>query len=266
MDKKKKIMAIIIALIIVVGIIVVATKGFNVSLYLKSHTILSYTFDQAIEKSDVKEICKEVFGSKNFDVRMVEVFDDSVYIISETITEEEQEQLLEKLSSLNSNESETEEVEESTETEETIENSEEIESTEIEETTEEAVESETDESTEEVEETSSTEDDANYYIYYDSNVELFDLVKPYILPLAVAAIIVILCMIVRYKILKSEKVIKKTLLFIAESIVLLLVLLSIIAIFRIPVNTWMLPFLILLMLIYIVIRFEIEIRKKSNEK
>ena len=260
MEKNKKIIAIIVAIIIIVGIVVIAVKGFNVSLYLKDHTVLSYTFDQTFEKEDVKEICKEVFGDKDFDVRMVEVFDDSVYIISETITEEEEEQLVEKLATLYS---ESEEVDtEETSEEEVIDETEEVTEGTVEETTED-VTTETEETETEEEESS---EEAEYYIYTDANVDLYDLLKPYILPTVVSAILIILCMMIRYRILKSEKVIKKTLLIIAESVVLLLVLLSLIAIFRIPVNTWIFPCLILLILIYIIAKFEMEIRKKSEEE
>ena len=266
MGKNKKIVAVILAIIIIVGIIVVAVKGFNVSLYLKDHVVLSYTFDQTFEKKDVKEICKEVFGDKDFDVRMVEVFDDSVYIISEIITEEEQEQLVEKLAALYS--ADDEEIAESSEevvvteettTEESSEENIETEETEEEESTEESTETET---TEDV----TLEEGVDYYIYSDSNVNLYDLLKPYILPTVVSAILIILCMMIRYRILKSEKVIKKTLIIIAESVVLLLVLLSLIAILRIPVNTWIFPCLMFLILIYIISKFEIEIRKKSKEE
>lgn len=261
MDTKKKIVMIVAAVIIVIGIIVVAVKGFNVSLYLKDHTTFQFVFDQTFDKSDIKEICDEVFGDKKYIIRTVEVFDDNVYIISETITEEEQEELLEKLSNLYVDESETSEE---AVTDETTEEA-------ITETDEVATEGEGEDavaetSEEEATEATEIEEEENYAVYYDSNVKLLDLLSPYVWPTVLSAIIIIIGMFIRYKILKSDKTILRTTETLAQSIVLLLVIISIIAILRIPVNVWVLPALVFFILLYIIIKFEIEIKSSSKEE
>ena len=273
METRKKIFIAVIAIIIIAGCIMVGVKGFNVTLYLREHDTLQYTFDQKFNKDDIKSIAKEVFGDKDYEVRTVEVFDDSVYIISETISEEEEQALLEKLVALYQ---ETEESEEVTDTEEAVEtDTEEVvdeteEATETEETDTEEIADETEgETTDEEETETSVLDDlvegTDYSFYHDSKIRLRDLLYPYILPTVIAAIIIIICMIARYKILKSENAIKSTLKVIGKSLVLLLFLLSVVAILRIPVSTWILPGMMFFVLIYLVINFEIEIRRKDEK-
>ncbi len=249
METKKKILIAIIAIIIIAGCIVVGIKGFNVSLYLREHDTLQYTFEQKFNKDDIISIGNEVFGEKDFEVRTVEVFDDSVYIISETISEEEKQALLEKLSALYQ-----ESTDEETNTEQTAEN---------------VADTETNETINTDSETTSVVDElvegTDYNVYHDSKIRLRDLLRPYILPTIISAIIIIVCMIIRYKILKSEKVIKNTLKVIGKSIILLLLLLSIVAILRIPVSTWILPGMMFFVLIYLVINFEMEIRRKDEK-
>lgn len=249
METKKKILIAIIAIIIIAGCIVVGIKGFNVSLYLREHDTLQYTFEQKFNKDDVISIGNEVFGEKDFEVRTVEVFDDSVYIISETISEEEKQALLEKLLALYQ-----ESTDEETNTEQTAEN---------------VADTETNETINTDSETTSVVDElvegTDYNVYHDSKIRLRDLLRPYILPTIISAIIIIVCMIIRYKILKSEKVIKNTLKVIGKSVILLLLLLSIVAILRIPVSTWILPGMMFFVLIYLVINFEMEIRRKDEK-
>lgn len=245
METKKKILIAIIAIIIIAGCVVVGVKGFNVSLYLREHDTLEYTFDQKFNKDDIKSIAKEVLGNKKFEVRTVEVFDDSVYIISESITEEERQAILEKLVAL---------YQEPVTEEQTSDNTE-------------ATEQDSDDTTETT--SNKTVEDlvegTDYKVYHDAKVRLRDLLKPYILPTLISAIIIIICMIIRYKILNTGKVIKNTAKVIGKSFILLLVLLSLVAILRIPVSTWILPGMMFFVLIYLVINFEIEIRRKDEK-
>ncbi len=266
MEIKNKVLIIIMILIIIAGFIMVGFKGFNVSLYIREHNTLEYIFDQKFEKKDVKAICKEVFGDKKFEVRTKEVFDDSVYIIAESITAEEEKALLEKLVALYQNVSE-ESIDTSDEevvanllgnaTDGAVDSG-----TTIEYGPEDGVESEAEDKVKTVDD---LVEGVDYKLYHDSKIRLRDLFKPYILPTLVSAIIIIACMMLRYKLLKSEKVIIETLKIIGKSIVLLLLLLSIVAILRIPVNAWILPGMMFFVLVYIIVTFEKEIRRKDEE-
>lgn len=277
MKEKKKLILVIVALvIIVIGAIVVGLKGFNVTLYLREHDTLEYVFDTAYVESDVESIAKEVFGDKDFETRPVEVFDDAVYIIAEEITETEEVTLLEKLSALYVEDEESTEAIDETSTEETSTtdetSSEEIATTE--ETTETAeATDETSDTSEEIidseEETSSILSElvegTDYEFFHESKIRLRDLLKPYILPTAISAVIILICMIVRYRILKSEKVLLKTIQIVAQSILVLLVLLSLVAILRIKISVWIMPVMMFCVLVYLVLTFEYEIRRKDEK-
>lgn len=101
MDKKKLIISIILMILIVAGIIVVCTKGFNVGLSLRPHNTLEYSFNSVYNLSEIEKICDEVFKNKNYRIRDVEIFKDTIYIEANTITEEEKVALVEKLDLIN---------------------------------------------------------------------------------------------------------------------------------------------------------------------
>ena len=112
MNKKKKITLGIILAIILIGIIIVAVKGFNVGLSLRPHDTFYYVFEQEYNIADVKKVCKEVFGNKAFRIRGVEVFNDAIYIETATINDEEEKALAQKMDALykEKNEESTEDV------------------------------------------------------------------------------------------------------------------------------------------------------------
>lgn len=93
----KKIILLGIILLIVAGMVVVALKGFNVSLTLKQHELLNLYIGKEVNLKDVKDICKDVFKNKNFELRKLELFNDSVNICVESITNEEKQELVNKV-------------------------------------------------------------------------------------------------------------------------------------------------------------------------
>lgn len=93
----KKILLLGLILLIIAGIVVVALKGFNVSLICRQHESLSLYIEKQINLNEVKNICKEVFGNKSFVLRDVELFNDSFNVSVETITNEEKQELINKI-------------------------------------------------------------------------------------------------------------------------------------------------------------------------
>ncbi len=93
----KKIILLGIILLIIAGIVVVALKGVNVSLILQQHESINLLIGKEVERKDIKDICKEVFQNKNVVVRNLELFDDSVNISVESITDEEKNDLVQKI-------------------------------------------------------------------------------------------------------------------------------------------------------------------------
>ena len=97
LDGNKKIILLGLILLIVAGIIVVALKGFNVSLILQQHESVNIFIGKEVNLKDIKSICNEVFGNKRVVLRNVELFDVSVNINVESITNEEKEVLVSKI-------------------------------------------------------------------------------------------------------------------------------------------------------------------------
>ena len=93
----KKISILGICLLILAGIVVVLFKGFNVNFLLEQHEVVEYVVGKDFELSDVYKICKDVFGNKKVVLRKIEVFNDSVSINVSSITNEEKENLVNKL-------------------------------------------------------------------------------------------------------------------------------------------------------------------------
>ena len=65
----KKILLLGIVLLIVAGIVVVALKGFKVSLILQKHESISLIVGKEVVLDDIKQICKDTFGGKRFIVK-----------------------------------------------------------------------------------------------------------------------------------------------------------------------------------------------------
>lgn len=94
---EKKILLFGIILIIIAGIFVVALKGVNVSLQLQQHESIVVKVGKELELKDVKEICNNVFNNKEYVLKKVDLFNDSIDIIIESITDEEKQELINKL-------------------------------------------------------------------------------------------------------------------------------------------------------------------------
>lgn len=96
-DKNKKIFAIaIIALIIFAGIIVIATVGFNKEQkYLETQSIDIY-IEQKVEYSKIKNIANDILG-KNNTVQIIEIYEDMVTIKAKQISEEQKNNIVNKI-------------------------------------------------------------------------------------------------------------------------------------------------------------------------
>lgn len=99
MKTKNIITYIIICLIIIAGIAVWDSKGFNSELQYSSRKQVQLTNNTGIEIAEIKNIAKEVLGDTRFFVQEVEKFGNSVAIVAEEITEEQRNQIVEKFNS-----------------------------------------------------------------------------------------------------------------------------------------------------------------------
>lgn len=97
MKKITKIIIAIMAIIIVAGIVVVATSGFNVDIRYKKAQKIELYLQKEFEISDIKNILKEVMPNKQVVTQKVEAFGDTVSITAEEITDEEKQAIVEKV-------------------------------------------------------------------------------------------------------------------------------------------------------------------------
>ena len=97
LTKKTKAICLILAVVIIAGIVVMATVGFNIELSMQKNNRIELYLEKDFEISDIKEITNEVFQYKPTVIQKVEVFGDTVSITADEITDEQKQQLVNKV-------------------------------------------------------------------------------------------------------------------------------------------------------------------------
>lgn len=202
MKASNKIILLGLCLLIIAGIVVVRLTGFNVSLIYQKHESISLYIAKPIDLNEIKAICKEVFKDKDFVIREVEIFGDSVNINVKSITDEEKNNLINKINEKYQTEILSEDV---------------------------AVNS-------------------------NAKIRIRDIVRPYIKPVLISAVLIMAYIIIRFKKMKVLELLGKICVIIS---VTELALASIIAIIRVPVS----PIIINLLTVVAVIELLIYINK-----
>lgn len=212
--KKTKIIAIIIAIIIIAGIAVTATIGLNYDLRYQSAQKIELYIEKDFNNSDIKNIVNEVMPNTPVIIQKVEVFEDTVSITAKEITDEQKQNIISKVNEKYGTNLSTD-------------------STEIESI---------------------------------SNTRGRDLVKPYIFGFVMSILIILIYIAVRYMNLGVLKTLGQTILTL---VLTQAVLLSVIAITRIPVGRLTMPIVVavyLLTLIGLTTKFEKDLATKKQEK
>lgn len=93
----KKIIQILLMCLIIAGIIVIATVGFNVGIKYSENTQININIGTEFKIEDIRNITDEVFNNKTVLIQQVELYKDMVQIIVEDATEEEISTLNEKI-------------------------------------------------------------------------------------------------------------------------------------------------------------------------
>lgn len=94
---KIKILIIILAIIIIAGIAIIATIGFNFELKYQETKKIELNLQKEFEISDVREITNEIFPNQEITLQKVELYEDTVCIITKEITEEQKNNLIQKI-------------------------------------------------------------------------------------------------------------------------------------------------------------------------
>lgn len=95
--KKQKILMIILAIIIIAGLVITFTLGFNFDLRMQETKKVELYLENSFEIADIKNITNEVFSNQDVIIQKVEVYEDSVSIIAKEITEEQKQSLIDKI-------------------------------------------------------------------------------------------------------------------------------------------------------------------------
>lgn len=107
----RKILIYSLIVFILAGMIVILLKGFNVDLMIRNHDSIEYTIGSDFDIKEITEIAKEQLNGKEVKIRIIEVFEDTVSINSSEITEEEKNNIVNKLNDKYGNKIDINEVE-----------------------------------------------------------------------------------------------------------------------------------------------------------
>lgn len=214
LSKKTKIIITIIAIIILIGIAITCTIGLNFDLRYRDSKRMELYLEQDFNISDIKQMTDEVMPGKQVIIQKVEVYEDTVSITAEDITDEEKQSLIDKVN----------------------------------------------------EKYGTTLSAESTQIENIPNTRGRDIVKPYVVPFGIASLIILVYMAIRYRKLGVIKTLLKTVLIL---IVAQIVLLSIMAITRIPIGIVTIPLVItvyLLTLVGLTTYFEKQLTNKINKE
>lgn len=214
MSKNKKIVYGAIAIIILIGIIMTAALKLKFSLMYSDNTRIKVYLGKEYNINDIKQISEEVFGTKNIVYQEIEEFKESISITVKNATEEQVQNLTNKLQ-------EKYEIE-------TLEG---------------------------LVQTSQV-----------AHLRFRDIVKPYIMPMIIVSLIILAYVGIRYAKIGAVETVLTLLLRMIASVGLIL---SIIAITRIPVGAYLMPVIVGVYLIVVIsslIKFQNDIENITLEK
>lgn len=212
--KNKKIIYIVIALIIIIGIISIFVLRLNFTLMYSEHTRINVYLGKNYELQDIKQISQEVFGDQEIIYQEIETFHDSLAITVKQATEEQITNLETKLKEKYEIDSEEEILQ----------------------------------------------------VNEVGHLRGRDIVRPYIIPMIISTLVILAYVGIRYL---NLGVFRTTFTLFLRLIISEALLLSVIAIGRIPIGIYTMPvaiILYLLVIIYSIIGFEKKLAKKNMEE
>ena len=95
--EKNKVLILLIALIVVVGILITAIIGFNFDLKYQQAKKVELHINKEFAISDIKQITNEVLSKNGVIVQKVEMFEDTASITAKDITDEQKSNLITKI-------------------------------------------------------------------------------------------------------------------------------------------------------------------------
>ena len=92
-----KIMIVIVALIILAGIIMICVKGYNYDLLYSKSVRMNIYLTKEFKVNEIEEIANEIVGTNKLKVQQGNTFGTVVSIVSKEITDEQQNNIIQKL-------------------------------------------------------------------------------------------------------------------------------------------------------------------------
>lgn len=96
-SKRTKVLALLVVAIIVAGVIVTCTVGLNFDLRYQEAKKIQLYLEKDFAIEDIKQITNEVLPNQNVILQKVEVFEDTVSILANDITEEQKANIITKV-------------------------------------------------------------------------------------------------------------------------------------------------------------------------
>ena len=97
MKNIKKVLALFVVIVLILGTSMVVKKGFNYGIEYKEVTELKFMLGQVLDMDEVESIVNEAFNNKETRIQKIDYFNDSVNISVVEPTDEEIQALLDKL-------------------------------------------------------------------------------------------------------------------------------------------------------------------------
>lgn len=201
---KNKIIGIVSILLVIIALIVVIVGGFNVERKYQSYKKIKIYVGEEIDIEKIEKIVNDVIGKNKATVQKIEIYNDTFQITAKEMTEEQKNTIVDKVNELYPIET-VDNNAENTETSVRV-----------------------------------KKEDVN--IVSASNVRLRDVFKPYIMPLVIATVCIIVYGAIRYRKIGVIRVILET---IGVLLGVQILLLSVLAIIRFPMGRFT-PALILI--------------------
>lgn len=207
----KKIIQIVLMCLIIAGVIITATIGFNVGTKYSETTQISIKIGKEFDIKDVKTITNEVFKNQNVQIQYVELYKDMVQI---TVKEASEEQI----KTLNDKVNEKYEI---------------------------------------------TNELSDVLITRQANVKLRDIIKPYIMPIAIVSVITIIYTMIAFRKIGIWQVLYNTLM---NMVAPQAILASFYAVTRLPINRLTEVIAILIFITSIVLNIILLNKEKENKE
>lgn len=213
-QKETKVLVAIIAIILILGGIMIFTKGLAFELKYQDNKKIEINLGKEFEEKDIKEITNEVFGEQQVIIQAIEVYKDAISITTTEITEEQKSELVRKMNEKYGTELSVD----------------------------------------------------NITIEEISHIRGRDIIKPYIIPFAMATIIILGYLVIRYNKLNSLEILIQS---VGIIVLAQLILLGIMAITRMPIGVFTIPSVLLVYMLSTYIcttKFDEDLENKKLEE